>query len=188
MILFAQGTKARVVTCSDQSCMHLRCWQVKLCLTIYVKVHKYKTQVVILEWFAYFYYFGEISQIPLIISNNIFRTSNGKKYNSSNIFHSFQFLLEEIGRNSYLPVSSGCPRRNTFLPEEKQPWIDIWSRKTNLKYFIAEEDLKSHAKLYGHHCICWWLRSLGARASADTVVSNCTVFHTVLSWTPSICD
>ena len=121
MILFAQGTKARVVICCDQSCMHLRCWQVKLCLTIYVKEHKYKTQVVILEWFAYFYYFGEISQIPLIISNNIFRTSNGKKYNSSNIFHSFQFLPEEIGRNSYLPFSSGCPGRNTFLPEEKQP-------------------------------------------------------------------
>ena len=46
--------------------MLLRCWQVKLCLTIYVTVYKYKTQVVILEWFAYFYYFGEISQIPLI--------------------------------------------------------------------------------------------------------------------------
>ena len=61
----------------------------------------------------------------MIILNNIFRTSNGKKYNSSKIFHFFQFLPEEIGRNSYLPVSSGCPGRNTFLPEEKQPCVRV---------------------------------------------------------------
>ena len=38
----------------------------KLSLTIYVTVYEYKTQVVILEWFANSYYFGEINQIPLI--------------------------------------------------------------------------------------------------------------------------
>ena len=65
-ILLTQGAKTRLVTCPEQSCMHLRCCQGKLCLTIYVTVHQYKTQVVILEWFAYFYYFEEISQIPLI--------------------------------------------------------------------------------------------------------------------------
>ena len=75
-----------------------------------------------LEWLTNSYYFGEISQIPLIIKNSIFRTSNGKFFNSSNIF---QFLPEEIGRNSYLPVSSGCPGRNTFLPEEKQPCLSV---------------------------------------------------------------
>ena len=67
MLLLAQGAKTRVVTCHEQSCMHLRCWQVKkLCLTIYVTVYEYKTQVVILEWFANSLYFGEINQIPLI--------------------------------------------------------------------------------------------------------------------------
>ena len=35
-------------------------------LIIYVTVYKYKTQVVILEWFANSYSFGEISQLPLI--------------------------------------------------------------------------------------------------------------------------
>ena len=41
---------------------------------------------------------------------------------SSNFFHFIQFLPEETGRNSYFPVSSGRPGRNTFLPEETQPW------------------------------------------------------------------
>ena len=53
VLLSAQGAKTRVVTCHEQSCMHLICWQVKKpCLIIYVMVYKYETQVLILEWFA----------------------------------------------------------------------------------------------------------------------------------------
>ena len=33
--------------------------------------------------------------------------------------------MEETGRNSYFPVSSGRPGRNAFLPEETQPWLNI---------------------------------------------------------------
>ena len=45
MLLLAQGTKTRVVTCHEQSCMHLRCLQVKkLCLAIYVTLYEYKIQ------------------------------------------------------------------------------------------------------------------------------------------------
>ena len=67
------------------------------------------------------YYFAEIHQVPL---DDYFKQHNHNtqwKYNSFNIIHFSLFLLEEIGRNSYLPVSSGCPGRNTFRPEEKQP-------------------------------------------------------------------
>ena len=131
MILLAQGAKTRLVNCHGQSCMHLICWQVKkLCFTIYVTVYKYKTQVIILEcfffiileWFANSYYFWEISLIPLIDYIRRVQNIQWKKYNSSNIF---QFLPEESRRNSYLPVSSGCPGRNTFLPEEKQLVLPI---------------------------------------------------------------
>ena len=72
-----------------------------------------------------------------------------KKYNSSKIFHFFQFLPEEIGRNSYIPVSSGCPGRNTFLPEEKQPWW--YADEYNYSLYQSKKYINTENTKLAHH-------------------------------------
>ena len=123
MLLLAQGAKTRVVTCHEQSCMHLRCWQVKkLCLTICVTVYEYKTQVVILEWFANSYYFGEINQIPLIdyFKQHIQNIQWKKSIILPKSSNFFRKKLEEIAIFQFPP---GVPEEIHFFRKKNNP---VW--------------------------------------------------------------
>ena len=80
---------------------------------------------------------------------------------SSNFFHFFQFLPEETGRNSYFPVSSGRPGRNTFLPEETQPCKDIFEASFLLLSYYPKPVSKKIANTFNWKTTHYsWLKQL----------------------------
>ena len=112
MLLLAQGAKTRVVTCPEQSFIHLRCWLVKkLCLTIYVTANSYHM------------YFGEISQIPL--TEYLKQHTQNIQWKKSIIFPIFSISssffrkkLEEIAILQFLP---GVPEEIHFFRKKNNP-------------------------------------------------------------------
>ena len=54
----------------------------------------------------------------------------------------FQFCPDKTGRNRFLPLFSGCPGRNSFLPEETQPCLKAMMTSSNGNIFC----------LTGHLC------------------------------------